>query len=292
MARTDSRSLLEKFTDIATIVSAFGIVVAFVQMCSQNKQFNDSFELSNKQFQYQLKQDSLQEKADSVKDYRDSVKLQLTINEFERNKQNQEIEGKRNESQFEKNITTLQELVKANRESNEYVVKSQRPYLGVEFKSISVVNDSIILFEIHFTNLGIRRPFLKRMTHIFINDRINSFHSITSNYKGTPIGNDNTNFTIEDYKYIGLLTEKEKNKVTVNFVLDIGYLDELTNTTFEQRFHYKISNLKPFSLGNINESTLIEKQNLDQFIKSKRDIIFKKNTKNLTPNNKPKNAKN
>ena len=31
------RSFLEKITDVATIASAFGIVIAFVQMCSQNK---------------------------------------------------------------------------------------------------------------------------------------------------------------------------------------------------------------------------------------------------------------
>lgn len=32
-----SRSLLEKITDFATIISAFGIIIAIVQMYSQNK---------------------------------------------------------------------------------------------------------------------------------------------------------------------------------------------------------------------------------------------------------------
>jgi hypothetical protein len=274
MEKKESRSLLEKITDIATIISAFGIVVAIVQMCSQNKQFNDSFDLSNKQFQYQLKQDSLQDKADSIKDYRDSVKLQLAISEFEENKKNQETEAKRNKSQFEKNIQTLQELVRTNKQSNEYVINSQKPLLNLELKSISVVNDSIIVLVIHFNNVGIRKPFLKRMTHIFINDKLNSFHTITSNYTRTPIGNDNTDFTIDDHKYINLLTKEEKNKISVNFILDINCLDEVTNTIFEERFHYKISDLN-LPLRNINESTLMEKQILDKFIESKRKIIFK-----------------
>lgn len=156
-----SISLLEKITDVATITSAFGIVIAIVQMCSQNKQFNDSFDLSNKQFQYQLKQDLLQDKADSIKDYRDSVKLQLAINEFAENKKNQETEAKRNESQFQKNIQTYQDLVRTNKQSNEYVVNSQKPFLILDIPSAYLKNDTAI-FEVKFKNIGVRRALLTK----------------------------------------------------------------------------------------------------------------------------------
>ncbi len=267
------RSLLEIITDVATIISAFTIVIAIVQMCSQNKQFNDSFELSNKQFQYQLKQDSLKDKADSVKDYRDSVNLQLAINEFEENKKNQESEAKRNESQFQKNIQTYQELVRTNKQSNDYVVKSQSPFLTIEFKSISIVRDTIISLVIRFKNLGVRRPFLKKMTHIFVNNSLKSYYSLSSQYFNTPIGNDSTVFTIGDYSYINIHLKEEREYEIVNFILEISYLDELTNKIINQRFHYKISDLR--SLSSINECNSTEKQILDKFIESKRKEIFK-----------------
>ncbi len=287
-----SRSFLEKITDGATIVSAFGIVIAIVQMCSQNKQFNDSFKLSNKQFQYQLKQDSLKDKSDSIKDYRDSVKLQLAINEFAENKKNQEEEAKRNEFQFQKNIQTYQELVRTNKQNNEYIVNSQRPYLNLEFKEMSVVSDSIINFVIHFNNLGLRRPFLRRITYIFINSELNSFHAETSLYEGTPIGNDKANFTMNDNKYINLLKKEERNKIDVNFILDVSYLDELTNTVYDQRFHHKMSDLKSPVINTI-EPILTEKQALDKFIESKRKIFQEQLTKQSYPKTKSiQNAKN
>ena len=289
--KNDSRSGLEKLTDVATIISALGILVAIYQVRSQNDQFMASFELSNKQFKYQLKQDSLQDKADSIKDYRDSVKLNLAISEFAENKKNQEEEAKRNEFQFQKNIQTYQELVRTNKQSNEYIVNSQRPYLNLEFKEMSVVNDSIINFVIHFNNLGLRRPFLRRITYIFINSELNSFHADTSLYEGTPIGNDKANFTMNDNKYINLLKKEERNKIDVNFILDVSYLDELTNTVYDQRFHHKMSDLKSPVINTI-EPILTEKQALDKFIESKRKKISRTTNQTILPQTKPKNAKN
>ena len=52
--------------------------------------------------------------------------------------------------------------MRTNKQNNEYIVNSQRPYLNLDFREMSVVNDSIINFVIHFNNLGLRRPFFKK----------------------------------------------------------------------------------------------------------------------------------
>jgi hypothetical protein len=240
------RSLLEKVTDVATIISAFGILVAIAQMLSQNAQFNDSFELSNKQFQYQLKQDSLQDKTDSIKDYRDSVKLQLAINEFAENKKNQKEEAKRNESQFEKNIQTLQELVRTNKQSNDYVVKSQRPYLGVEFFPF-IFKKEVINFGFDLKNYGLRRPLLSQITYFFVDFDLKDFSNanfsaltIDYNYTNTPITKNSdingSSFNFEDTQYYKSNNKPDK----VFFVLDILYMDELTHDLLSQKFHFMI----------------------------------------------------
>jgi hypothetical protein len=236
MAKRDSRSPLEKITDVATIFSAFGIVIAIAQMCSQNKQFNDSFELSNKQFQYQLKQDSLQDKADSIKDYRDSVKLQLAINEFEENKKNQETEAKRSESQFQKNIQTYQELVRTNKESNEYVVNSQKPLLNLEYRTMALENDSI-KFEIRLRNIGNRQSLLDRLCFALIDIDGKILFSEAKNFSSIQFGKDEKFYTLPA---ILLSLNSRKTPYNVFLIVETDYVDEFTKQKIHQNF-YRIS---------------------------------------------------
>jgi hypothetical protein len=233
MEKKESRSLLEKVTDVATIISAFGILVAIAQMLSQNNQFNDSFELSNKQFQYQLKQDSLQDKADSIKDYRDSVKLQLAISEFDENKRNQKEEAKRNEFQFEKNIQTLQELVRTNKQSNDYVVNSQKPLLNLEYRTMTLENDSI-KFEIRFRNIGLRQSLQKKRCLALIDIDGKILFSEVRYFTSIPFGKDETYIPLHAKL---LLSDKRELQYKVFLIIEIDYIDEFTKQNIHQEFY-------------------------------------------------------
>jgi hypothetical protein len=269
------RTLLEIITDVATIISALGILVAIAQMLSQNAQFkasfelsNKQFELSNKQFRYQLKQDSLQDKADSIKDYRDSVKLQLAINEFAENKKNQVEESKRNESQFEKNIKTLQELVRTNKQSNEYVVNSQKPYLGIEIESIGLKSDSItIIFSTR--NYGIRVPLLNKVRYTFVNSNFKVSSSNIGNFIDVQIGNEKSNIEISDYAYYRLLSNSDSNSNETYLILDVDYFDELTKNPHNKLYFFKIQDIKKIN-PKWQDCNLLEQSTLKNFINLKR----------------------
>ncbi len=280
MPQNNRKTRLEVFTDYATIVSSFGIVIAIVQMCSQNNQFNDSFELSNNQFQYQLKKDSSQSRDDSVKNYRDSIKLQLAINEFRENKERLQNEANRSESQFQKNLQTLEQLVKANKESNEYVVNSQRPLLELTLSNFVLRNNTdTIDYRFGFKNHGIRVANITQLTPIFIEWNFNNFdQKIFSSKSDTftksyAYGNkDNGSYDFYDTKFVKWLSEKNRKIKRFFFILDVNYEDELTSQKLHNRFYIYVPNI---GIQDFVECNPKEKKIIDSFIESRKKEIFK-----------------
>lgn len=164
--------------------------------------------------------------------------MQLAINEFSENKKNQAEEAKRNEFQFQKNIQTYQELVKTNKESNEYIVNSQKPYLKLEFNN-KFQNDSLT-FGIKFKNKGFRRPLVRERTAMIYDIDDKKIFDEKRQFPKEQIWDDDSFFNI----VVPVSINNRKTPYRLYVIIEVQYIDELTNQNYNRSFYYYTPDLR------------------------------------------------